>query len=61
VARVQVPGGHLGPEERAVTLAVDDSTGALSVRVGDILSDGGLRDALHSGLPLRILFEVELW
>jgi len=48
-------------EERAVTLAVDDSAGALSVRVGDILTDGGLRDALHSGLPLRILFEVELW
>lgn len=47
--------------EGAVTLAVDDSTGALSVRIGDILSDGGLRDALHSGLPLRILLEVELW
>lgn len=48
-------------DDRAVSLSVDDSTGALSVRIGDILRDGGLRDALHSGLPLRILFEVELW
>lgn len=53
--------GGQEPEERAVTLAVNDSTGALSVRIGDILGDRGLREALHSGLPLRILFEVELW
>lgn len=63
VGLVVCPGGvsAQGGDDRAVALSVDDSTGVLSVRIGDILRDRGLTDALHSGLPLRILFEVELW
>ena len=32
-----------------------------SVRAQGLLADPGLRDALRSGLPLRIRFRVELW
>lgn len=32
-----------------------------AVRARGLLGDPGLRDALHSGLPLRIRFRVELW
>lgn len=47
--------------ERPVTLEVEAETGILSVRLGSILDDGGLRRALHSGLPLRVRLHVELW
>lgn len=32
-----------------------------ATRARGLLGDPGLRDALHSGLPLRIRFRVELW
>lgn len=50
-------------EERPdpVELEVDRATGELTIRIGDLLDDGGLRRALESGLPLRIHLDVELW
>lgn len=50
-----------GGEENPVGLAVDAGTGVLRVSLGPVLEDGGLRRALHSGLPLRIRVQVELW
>jgi hypothetical protein len=49
--------------ERPLTVA---SAGAAAgwrpvVRAQGLLGDPGLRDALRSGLPLRIRFRVELW
>ena len=48
-------------QEGPVTLEVEEGTGVLNVRLGSVLDDGGLRRALHSGLPLRIRVQVELW
>lgn len=47
-------------ESTPVTLEVNED-GTLSVQVADLLRDGGLRRALHSGLPLRIRLQVALW
>lgn len=43
-----------------VELAVRDD-GSLAVEVGDLFSDGRLRQALHEGLPLRLRMEATLW
>lgn len=40
---------------------VDPATGALALELATVLEDGGLRRALHSGLPIRIEVSVELW
>lgn len=40
---------------------MDPETGALEIDLSVFLDDGGLRSALHSGLPLRIQVRVELW
>ena len=40
---------------------VDPATGALSLELTPLLDDGGLRRALHSGLPIRVEVSVELW
>lgn len=44
-----------------VTLEVAAGTGELRVHLGDLLADGGLRRAIHQGLPLRIGVRAELW
>jgi hypothetical protein len=31
------------------------------LRLGDVLADGELQEAVRSGLPLRVRFRVELW
>ena len=36
-------------------------TGALEMRLGNVFEDQALVRALHSGLPLRIQVEAELW
>lgn len=41
--------------------SVDPETGALQIDLSTFLEDGGLRSALHSGLPVRIQVRVELW
>ncbi len=48
--------GQEEPEAR-----VDPTTGALSLQLTPLLDDGGLRRALHSGLPIRVEVSVELW
>lgn len=40
---------------------VDPATGGLALELATVLEDGGLRRALHSGLPIRIEVSVELW
>ena len=44
-----------------IHLSVGREDGSVEMRVGDLLSDGGLTRALHSGLPLRIRVVAELW
>jgi hypothetical protein len=51
----------LQAEPRPVTLSVDPSDGALRVGLGTLLLQGGLTQALQSGLPLRIRVVAELW
>jgi hypothetical protein len=41
--------------------SVDVEGLAPRVTVTDVLADGALRDAVESGLPLRLRFRVELW
>lgn len=48
-------------DDEPVTIGVVPGSGELRVEVGDVLDDPGLRAALHSGLPIRVLLEVELW
>lgn len=38
-----------------------DRADMLSFRLGDILGEGSIREALDAGLPLRIVVTVELW
>lgn len=40
---------------------VAEGTGGATVELGDVLGEGDLVDAVHSGLPLRIRLLVELW
>jgi len=40
---------------------IDPATGALALELSPLLDDGGLRRALHSGLPIRVEVDVELW
>lgn len=52
----------IGAQEESAPVALEvNEDGALSVEVADLLRDGGLRRALHSGLPLRIRLQVALW
>lgn len=44
-----------------VELSVEGETGALTVRVGDVLASDEIRSALESGLPLRLHLRVQLW
>lgn len=43
------------------TARVDPATGGLALELATVLEDGGLRRALHSGLPIRIEVSIELW
>lgn len=47
--------------ERPLSLEVEPATGRLTLRLGPVLDDGGIRRAIHSGLPVRIRVRVELW
>lgn len=52
----------VGAQDRApLYLAVHPENGALEIRIGDLFADAGLVQALHSGLPVRILVSVALW
>lgn len=52
----------LGAQEgEAVSLRVAPGEGTVVLRFGDFLEEGALRDALESGLPVRILVRTQLW
>lgn len=53
--------GPLAGQSEAVSARVDPDTGGLFVDLSGLLGDEGLREALHSGLPLRIEIDAELW
>lgn len=48
-------------EEDPLRLSVEEADGSVHIQVGNLLDDGGLVRALHSGLPLRVLVVAELW
>ena len=52
-----------GPEQQpALGLAADAGTGYRPVlRVGPLLGDPALEEAVRSGLPIRLRFRIELW
>lgn len=51
----------LAGQDQRPRATVDQTTGELHLELGAILEDGGLRRALHSGLPVRVEVTVELW
>lgn len=48
-------------QDAPVALLVEPSTGALELRIGDLLEEDRFREALDEGLPLRIRVQAELW
>jgi len=50
-----------GQDRAPLYLAVHPESGALEIRIGNLFADPGLVQALHSGLPVRILVSVALW
>lgn len=56
-----LPGWAAAQDDPPVRLSVRDVDGAVEMEVGELLNEGGLIRALHSGLPLRILVVAELW
>lgn len=62
VAALVVPGGLASQEAAPLELVVAPRrTSLVSFRLGDILREGSLQEALEAGLPLRIVVAVELW
>jgi hypothetical protein len=45
----------------SVRVYLQPATGAARLEPGDLLSDGSLLEAIHSGLPLRIRIVTQLW
>lgn len=56
-----VPGLHAQSGDPPVSISVRDGDGSLAIELGDLFSDGRLRQALHEGLPLRLRVEAALW
>lgn len=54
---------HAGEAQEGPLLRVwaEPATGAGFVRVGPLLRDRHLLEAVHSGLPLRVRIQVQLW
>lgn len=48
-------------EGEPASLRVAPGEATVVLRLGDLLEGGALRDALESGLPIRILVRVQLW
>lgn len=52
----------LGAQEgEPVSIRVEPDQGVPVLQLGDLLQEGSLREALESGLPLRILVRTQLW
>lgn len=52
---------HAQQDEGPFTVSVDPEDGSLEVSPRNLFRESGLVRALHSGLPLRIRIEAELW
>lgn len=53
---------HLGAQEEApLRFSIIPQTGEATVEVGNLLEDARLIEAIHSGLPLRIRIQTQLW
>ncbi|MGH7480810.1 MAG: DUF4390 domain-containing protein [Longimicrobiales bacterium] len=62
IARLLLPVPVRAPPPQVAPLGVAVGTdGTATVRVGEILDDDDLADAVRSGLPLRMRFRLELW
>ena len=48
-------------EEEPLRFSISPETGEATVEVGNLLEDSHLLEAIHSGLPLRILIQTQLW
>ena len=48
-------------DPRPASIAFDAEATRLTLELGDLLEDGGLRRALEQGLPLRLRLDAELW
>ncbi len=53
--------GPVGAQEVELRAEVDREGGTLQVDLTTLLGDGGLRQAIHSGLPIRIEVRGQLW
>ena len=60
-ALLAAPGGSTA-QEPDFTVSVDAAAGGRAiVRVGDVLGEPDLEEAMRAGLPVRLRFRVELW
>lgn len=54
--------GTAGAQDAApLEVEVGSERGRATVRLGDVLAESSLQDALHAGLPLRIEIRTQLW
>lgn len=61
-ALVTLLAGTLAAQEAPpLEVEVRTSGGRAAVRLGDVLSEPSLQEALHAGLPLRIEIRTQLW
>ena len=58
---VLLPRAAAAQDGDALYLSVQRDDGRLDIRIGNLFSDEGLSEALHSGLPLRIRIVADLW
>lgn len=56
-----LPRAIRGQETAPLYLSVAPESGELRIRIGDLLTEGRITEALHSGLPVRIRIVAELW
>lgn len=60
-ALVLLGAGGVRAQDDEPRARIDPATGGLTLELSAVLDDGGLRRALHSGLPVRVEVSVELW
>lgn len=54
--------GTAGAQDAApLEVEISSERGRAAVRLGDVLAESSLQDALHAGLPLRIEIRTQLW
>lgn len=61
VAFVALAPGAVSAQARSLTVGVSTETGEPWLRIGPVLDDRELEEAVRGGLPLRLRVRVELW